>query len=243
MKIIDKFIEIKQLPYVIAGLIFLCSLGFLHFNMEKDKNQILMTKSIEFGHMMSESSNDLTNNARYYVATKNPLWREQFEKVLKQRSGEISSDDGRRISFVDRVKEFEYNKDELEVYEQAVKLSNNLAVRETEAFKIISDIREGKIKNVDDQEARAIDLVFGTEYQKYKLEIMDTSTKFSKIVIHRLSVDDKFMGNIEWFLIIIINVSLIILVMALKHKEQMVKKPIRTIRKKKPVKKTRITVK
>jgi hypothetical protein len=243
MKIIDKFIEIKQLPYIIAGLIFLCSLGFLHINMEKDKNQILMVNSIEFGHMMSESSNDLTNNARYYVATKNPLWREQFEKILKQRSGEISSDDGRRISFVDRVKEFEYNKDELDVYEQAVKLSNNLAVRETEAFKIILDIREGKVKNIDDLEARAVDLVFGTEYQKYKLEIMDTSAKFSKMVIRRLIAEDKLMGNIEWILIILINVSLIILVMALRHKEHMVKTPIKTIRKKKIIRKRRVIVK
>ena len=226
MKIFDKFIEIKQLPYIISGLIFVCSLGFLHTNMEKDKNQNLIMTSITFGHLMSQSSDDLTNNARYYVATKNPVWREQFEKILKARAGE---------SFVDRVRELDYTKEELEVYEQAVKQSNNLAVRETEAFKIILDIREGKTQNIEDQEAKAIDLVFGMEYQKYKSEIMDTSAKFSKVVMSRLNASDHFIKTVEWSLITTINVSLILLVIALKHKEHMVKKPVRTVRKKKPV--------
>jgi len=238
MKIFDKFIEIKQLPYIISGLIFICSLGFLQTNMERDKNQTLMTNSVVFGHLMSQSSDDLTNNARYYVATKNPKWREQFETILKTRAGEITSDDGRKISFVERVKEFNYTKEELEVYEQAVKLSNNLAVRETEAFRIILDIREGKTKNIDDQEAKAIDLVFGLEYQKYKSEIMDTSAKFIKTVMNRLKASDQFIKTIEWLLITAINVSLIVLVIALKHKEHVLKKPVRTIRKKKPIKRT-----
>lgn len=238
MKIFDKFIEIKQLPYIISGLIFVCSLGFLHTNMEKDKNQNLIMNSITFGHLMSQSSDDLTNNARYYVATKNPVWREQFEKILKARAGEIVSDDGRKISFVDRVRELDYTKEELEVYEQAVKQSNNLAVRETEAFKIILDIREGKTQNIEDQEAKAIDLVFGMEYQKYKSEIMDTSAKFSKVVMSRLNASDHFIKTVEWSLITTINVSLILLVIALKHKEHIVKKPVRAVRKKKPVRRT-----
>ena len=238
MKIFDKFIEIKQLPYMISGLIFLCSIGFLHTNMEKTKHQSLITSSITLGNLMSQSSDDLTNYARYYVATKNPVWREQFEKILKARAGEIPSDDGRKISFVDRVRELDYTKEELEVYEQAVKLSNNLAVRETEAFKIILDIREGKTNNIEDLESKAIDLVFGMEYQKYKSEIMDTSAKFSKVVMSRLNASDHFIKTVEWSLITTINVSLILLVIALKHKEHIVKKPVRAVRKKKPVRRT-----
>ena len=241
MKLFDKFIEIKQLPYVISGFIFLCSIAFLQTNMEKDKNQVLMTNSVIFGHLMSQSSDDLTNNARYYVATKNPLWKERFDAVLKTRSGEILSDDGRKISFVERVKEFDYIKDELDIYEQAVKLSNNLAVRETEAFRIIQDIREGKVKNIDDQEAKAIDLVFGIEYQKYKSEIMDTSSKFTKAVMKRLTASGRSIQNIEWILITAINFSLILLVVALSHQAHQIttKKTKNTARrsKKKPIRK------
>ena len=83
MKALDKLIEIPSLPYIISGLIFLCSLAFLHINKEHTNNQIEIIKSMEFSHMVAQSSDDLTNNARYYVSTKNPFWREQFENVLK----------------------------------------------------------------------------------------------------------------------------------------------------------------
>ena len=234
MKMLDKFIEIKQLPYAIAGIIFLLSLGFLQTNKLQDENQTQILKSFEFSKTMSQSSDDLTNYARFYVATKNPLWRDKFNDVLKIRAGDLPDRDGRKISYVDRVKSFNFKQNELAIYEQAVKLSNNLAVRENEAFQIIQDIREGKIKNVDDGEAKAIDLVFGKDYQKYKSEIMETSDKFSSTVQARLDADDTLIQRVEWTMITSINVLLVLLVMALKHKEELEKKPVRRVVKKKP---------
>ena len=186
--------------------------------------------------MVAQSSDDLTNNARYYVSTKNPFWREQFENVLKVRSGEISDKDGKKKSYINRVKEYDFKPNELEIYETAVKLSDNLAVREVEAFKIISDMREGRVKSSDELESKAIDLVFGREYQKYKSEIMETSDKFYKVVMKRLDDSEKILDKIGFGLIITINISLVVLVMALKHKNDIEKKPVkRVIRKKKPV--------
>jgi len=234
MKALDRFIEIRTLPYILSGLIFLCSLAFLHTNKEHNVNQLEIVKSIEFSHMMAQSSDDLTNNARYYVSTKNPHWREQFENTLKVRGGELPDKDGKKKSYINRIKEYNFKADELEVYETAVKLSDNLAVREVEAFKIILDIREGKIKSTDELESKAIDLVFGRDYQKYKAEIMDTSGKFSKIVMKRLEDNDRLLDRIEFGLITTINVSLVILVMALKHKSDMLRRPVKrkTTRKK-----------
>ena len=232
MKIFDKFIEFKQLPYIIAGIIFAFSLGFLHTNKLQDDNQKQIIRAMRFSQMMSQSSDDLTNYARFYVATKNSMWRDKFNDVLKVRAGELADRDEKKISYVERVKLYNFKPEELEIYEQAVKLSDNLAVREVEAFKIIQDIREGKIKGIDDAEARAIDLVFGLEYQKYKAEIMNTSEKFSKAVGERLEAEDAFIQKIEWSMITCINVLLLILVMALKHKSDMEKKPVRRIRKK-----------
>ena len=236
MKIFNKILEIKQLPYIVAGIIFVISLCFLHTNKLKDENQTQMIKAIRFSHMMAQSSDDLTNYARFYVATKNSMWREKFEDVLKVRSGELSDKDGKKISYVDRVKTYNFKSEELAIYEQAVKLSNNLAVREIEAFKIIQDMREGKIKATDEAETKAVDLVFGREYQKHKLEIMDTAENFSKTVESRLEVDDVFIQKIEWFMVISINILLLLLVMTLMHKSHIEKKPIRRIVKKKPVK-------
>ena len=242
MKALDKFIEIPSLPYILSGLIFICSLAFLHTNKEHNINQLEIVKSMEFSHMMSQSSDDLTNNARYYVSTKNPLWREQFENILKVRSGELADKDGKKKSYVNRVKEYDFKPNELEIYETAVKLSNNLAVREVEAFKIISDMREGRVKSSDELESRAIDLVFGREYQKYKAEIMETSDKFYKVVMKRLDDSEKILDKVEFGLITTINISLVVLVMALKHKNDIEKKPAkRVVRKKKPVVRRKVT--
>ena len=239
MKIFDKFIEIKQLPYIIAGVIFIISLCFLHTNKLKDENQSQLMRAIRFSNMMSQSSDDLTNYARFYVATKNSMWRERFDDVLKVRAGELIDKDGKKISYVERVKSYNFKPEELAIYEQAVKLSNNLAVKEVEAFKLIQEMREGKIKTTDETETKAIDLVFGKEYQKFKTEIMETSDKFSKAVETRLDADDILIQKVEWFMITTINILLVILVMALKHKSDIEKKqPIR--RRKKPVAKKRI---
>lgn len=227
MKIFDKFLEYKQLPYIIAGLIFVCSLAFLHTNKIQEEQAEQLYRAMLFGHMMAQSSDDLTNNARYYVATKNPKWRENFENVLRVRAGELPDKDGRRKSYVDRVKEINFKSNELELYEKAVKLSNNLAVRETEAFKIILEMREGKIKASDENESQAIDLVFGKDYQRYKAEIMDTSEQFEQMVKARLDAEASFMQKIEWGMITGINISLLILVMVLKHAEAANAKPAR----------------
>lgn len=241
MKIFDKFIEIKQLPYATAGIIFILSLGFLHTNKLQDENQSQIVRAIRFSQMMSQSSDDLTNYARFYVATKNSMWREKFEEVLKVRAGELPDRDGKKISYVERVKAFNFKPEELAIYEQAVKLSNNLAVKEVEAFKIIQDIRDGKVRGIDEAESKAIDLVFGKEYQKYKSEIIETSEKFSLAVESRLDADDTLIQKVEWSMITSINILLLILVMALKHKSDVEKKPVRRVVRKKPTVKRRTT--
>jgi hypothetical protein len=70
---------------------------------------------------------------------------------------------------------------------------------------------------------------------------METSEKFSKAVMKRLEDSDKLLDKIEFGLITTINISLVVLVMALKHKNDMGKKPVKkVIRKKKPVVKRKV---
>jgi hypothetical protein len=81
--------------------------------------------------------------------------------------------------------------------------------------------------------------MFGNEYQNYKNEIMSTIGKFHDTVKKR--TDDKiaFTNTIEWSLVTLINICLLILVMALKHKEDLEKPTVkkRVVRKKRVVKK------
>jgi hypothetical protein len=80
-------------------------------------------------------------------------------------------------------------------------------------------------------------LMFGDDYKKYKKEIVDTTDEFYVMVVHRLQSEYLFYMTAAWTMIIVINLSLILLVMVIKHKEMIDKKPVRKVIKKIPVKK------
>ena len=66
---------------------------------------------------------------------------------------------------------------------------------------------------------------------------MTTIAKFHDTVKKRTDEKIALSNTIEWSLVTLINICLLILVMALKHKEELEKKPVRrVIRKKKPTK-------
>ena len=236
MKLLDKFIEYSKLPFILSGIIFISSLVFLTTNKYTAEQSNLQQRAMAFAFLVGKSSDDLTMYARYYVTTKNPVWREQFENVLKIRAGEMPDKKGIQKSLIDKAKEIEFTKEELDLYENAIKLSNNLAVREVEAFKLIMEIRSGKSYNPEVDEARAQNLMFDNEYQRDKNEIMVTIAKFHDTVKKRTEDKIALSNTIEWSLVTVINVCLLILVMALKHKEELEKKPVKkVIRRKKTV--------
>ena len=71
---------------------------------------------------------------------------------------------------------------------------------------------------------------------------METSDKFYKVVMKRLDDSEKILDKVEFGLITTINISLLVLVMALKHKNDIEKKPAkRVVRKKKPVVRRKVT--
>ena len=83
-------------------------------------------------------------------------------------------------------------------------------------------------------------LMFGDDYKKYKKEIVDTTNQFYVMVVNRLQSEYLFYMSAAWTLITVINVSLLLLVMIIKHKDDIkpqrvtVKKPVPKPRAKKP---------
>lgn len=239
MKYLDKFIEIPKLPFILSGIIFISSLIFLSTNKYTAEQVQVQQRAMAFAFLIGKSSDDLTMYARYHVTTKNPLWREKFEEVLKIRAGEMPDKKGVQKSLVEKAKEIDFTKEEIDIYESAVKQSNILAVRETEAFQLIANIRSAKSYSAEVDEVRAQDLMFGNEYQRHKNEIMTTIAKFHDTVKKRTDEKIALSNTIEWSLVTLINICLLILVMALKHKDELEKKPVRrVVRKKKPVRRS-----
>ena len=238
MKILDKILEFKRTPYVIAGVIFLSSLVVLSCFKSAETQLTTLNHAASLTRTMAKSSDDLTNYARFFVTTKNEQWRTEFNNVLKIRNGEVADEKGITKSFKDRVKEVPFSQTELDQLLKAEQLSNNLAKLEVEAFAWID---KGKPElNFDimmHHYTEAQMLMFGDDYKKYKKEIVVTTDEFYVMVVSRLQSEYMFYMTAAWTMIIVINLSLILLVMVIKHKEVVDKKPVRKVIKKIPVKK------
>ena len=241
MKILDKILEFKKTPYIIAGVIFISSLAVLSCFKSAETQLNILNHASSLSRTMAKSSDDLTNYARFFVTTKNEQWRTEFNNVLKIRNGEMSDDKGVTKSFKDRVKEVPFLQSELDKLLKAEQLSNNLAKLEVEAFAWVDKgIPELNSEVQMHHYTEAQMLMFGDDYKKYKKEILITTDEFYAMVVSRLQTEYFFYMTAAWTMIIIINLSLLFLVMVIAHKEVLVKKPItrtRTVAKKVPVKK------
>ena len=220
MKIIDKILEYRRAPYIIAGVIFFCSLGVLSCFKSAEAQLTMLNHAASLSRTMAKSSDDLTNYARFFVTTKNEQWRTEFNHVLKIRNGDVADEKGITKSFKDRVKEVPFLKTELDQLLKAEQLSNNLAKLEVEAFAWIDKGRpEINFDIMMHHYTEAQMLMFGDDYKKYKKEIVDTTNEFYVMVVNRLQSEYLFFMTAAWTLIIVINVSLLLLVMIINHKD------------------------
>ena len=220
MKILDKILEYRRAPYIVSGVIFVCSLAVLSCFKSAETQLTTLNHAASLSHTMSKSSDDLTNYARFFVTTKNEQWRTDFNNVLKIRNGEVADDKGITKSFKDRVKEVPFSQTELDQLLKAEQLSNNLAKIEVEAFAWIDKGRpEINFDIMMHHYTEAQMLMFGDDYKKYKQEIVDTTNGFYVMVVNRLQSEYLFYMSAAWTLITVINVSLLLLVMIIKHKD------------------------
>jgi hypothetical protein len=220
MKILDQILEYRRAPYVIAGVIFICSLGVLSCFKSAETQLTTLNQAASLSRTMAKSSDDLTNYARFFVTTKNEQWRTEFNHVLKIRNGDVADEKGITKSFKDRVKEVPFLQTELAQLLKAEQLSNNLAKLEVDAFAWIDKGRPELNFEVQMHHYMAAQmLMFGDDYKKYKKEIVDTTDEFYVMVVNRLQSEYLFYMTAAWALIIVINVSLLLLVMIIKHKD------------------------
>ena len=239
MNLFYKFLDFKRTPYIIAGVIFLCSLVVLSCFRSAESQLTVLNQAVKFNTILNKSSDDLTNYARYFVTTKDHVWRKEFDTVLKVRNGDIADEQGIKKSFRDRVKEVQFTQEELDMLLKAEQLSNNLAKLEVEAFELIDQSRQVWDYVVQSQKiTQAQVLMFGNDYKTNKQQIITTSNEFYVMVVNRLQSQYQFYMTTAWAMIIVINLSLILLVIAVNHKSIAVTAaPKRTVRKKPAAKK------
>jgi uncharacterized integral membrane protein len=235
MNLFYKFLDFKRTPYIIAGVIFLCSLVVLSCFKSAESQLTVLNQAVKFNTMMVKSSDDLTNYARYFVTTKDEHWRNEFDNVLKVRNGDVADKQGVKKSFQARLKEVQFTQEELDMLLKAEQLSNNLAKIEVQAFELISSAKSGDWDFITQSQknTQAQVLMFGHDYKSYKQQIITTSNEFYAMVVNRLQSQYQFYMTTAWTMIIVINLSLILLVIAVNHKSTAV-----TTTPKRPVRKT-----
>jgi len=218
MKIINKILDYSKTPFILAIIIFISSLVLLSIFKTAETQLNQLNNAMTIANEMADSSDNLTNYARYYVTTKDEQWKKRFENIIKVRNGEEPNKDNIKISFKDKVKAFGFSSNELDLILKSETLSNNLAILEVKAFNSIS---QGKTEqNWDVQQfhyTQAQMFMFGEDYTKHKNEIINTIDKFTKNVYTRLEQDYQTSMKLAWILITIINISLIILVISVQH--------------------------
>ena len=238
MKILDKILEFKRTPYIIAGVIFISSLVVLSWFKSAETQLTTLNHAASLTRTMAKSSDDLTNYARFFVTTKTEQWRTEFNNVLKIRNGEVADEKGITKSFKDRVKEVPFSQTELDQLLKAEQLSNNLAKLEVEAFAWIDKGKPEINFEIQMHHYMAAQmLMFGDDYKKYKKEIVNTTDEFYIMVVNRLQSEYLFYMTAAWTMIIVINLNLILLIMVIKHKEVVDSKPVRKVARKMPIKK------
>ena len=234
MNLFYKFLDFKRTPYIIAGVIFLCSLVVLSCFKSAESQLTVLNQAVKFNTMMTKSSDDLTNYARYFVTTKDEHWRNEFDNVLKVRNGDVADEQGVKKSFQARLKEVQFTQEELDMLLKAEQLSNNLAKIEVQAFELINSAKSGDWDFITQSQknTQAQVLMFGHDYKNYKQQIITTSNEFYAMVVNRLQSQYQFYMTTAWAMIIVINLSLILLVIAVNHKSTAVTTtPRRTVRK------------
>jgi len=239
MKILDTILEFRKTPYIIAGVIFLSSLAVLSCFKSAETQLATLNHAASLSRAMAKSSDDLTNYARYFVTTKDEQWRSEFNNTLKIRNGETSDEAGITKSFKDRVKEVPFLQSELDKLLKAEQLSNNLAKLEVEAFAWIDKGKSESNYDLQTHHYTAAQMaMFGDDYKKYKKEIISTTDNFYTMVVNRLRSEYLSYMSAAWTMIIVINLSLILLVMVINHKNPAVTVvPKRTVQKKPAAKK------
>lgn len=217
MKFINRILAYKHTTIIFSILIFISSLIALH-NFKQVEQTIQASKdAVKFSKYMAQSSDDLTNYARYYVTTTKEDWKKEFNRVLDIRNGVLEDNSGVKKAFKDRVKEQNFTKEEIDLILKAENLSNNLAKLEVEAFELVAKYKE-ESKTSNNPEylqgllTKAQEAMFGEAYTKPKKEIMDTTQKFYETVVQRMDAEYKRSMAIVWTSIIVTNLSLIVIV-------------------------------
>ncbi len=197
-------------------------------------------KLIELSHELSDSSKALTDNVRLYVANNDESFKNEYDKIVNIRAGELPRPHtarvapGKRIALLDLLRQYGLTGEEFALLEKSNKLSNTLIGIETEAMNAM----QGKFKDKNGNytvdgapnQQMAIELVFGSQYRNEVSKIMAPINTFTSKLSSRTSalaqdVTNSFVTS-KFSTMICMSVAIVLAILSYLFTQQAVIKPI-----------------
>ncbi|MFT0534425.1 methyl-accepting chemotaxis protein [Castellaniella hirudinis] len=214
MTLIRQF-NLKQKLIILMSLLTLttCTIIASQWAVIKANNAIMSAyqtryASFQLANQLRQSSDDLTRLVRAYVATGQPIWREQYDEVVRIRAGEqprpagydgiywdfraagiqVPGQAAPAVSLLDMMRAEGFTAEELAKLQEASELSGSLARTESQAMDLIGALMAtggGTLDTTGADFIRANDLVNGTAYLQRKAAIMAPINDFFKLLDQR----------------------------------------------------------
>lgn len=147
--------------------------------------------AINLAQIMSQSSEDLTDDIRLYAMTGDKKYRDSYFHTLEVSDGKAARSDGTMISFSDLVRRMELTSEEEKNIRLSKEFSQNLVALETEVMQAVDDwvaknpqssLTRFNDANLHKQQVR----LFNSEYMDEISKIMEPVSKFQELLFSRV---------------------------------------------------------
>ncbi len=218
--------------FVSLFFLFAASKAFTEIQEVNKNNEVL----IELSHELRDSSTDLTNNVRLYVANNDESFKTAYNKIVDIRAGKLPRPQsaaiapGERVALLSLLKEYGITHDEYALLEESNRLSNTLINIEIEAMDAMQGKFKDSSKNGTPDQLMAIELVFGSQYRNEQAKIMNPiDTFYSKLAVRTKALEqdvtEKFTGAI-YIAVICMFITIALAIASYLFIQQAVIKPI-----------------
>jgi PAS domain S-box-containing protein len=184
--------------FVILAIVF----GFYAYSEKQiDRANELRLQSFLLADELRQSSDDLTNMARTYIVTQNPIYKQYYQEILDIRDGKkkrpisynsiywdlvLEDDkrpnpDGQAITLLELMRQAGFTEAEFAKLAQAKANSNALTRTEFAAMALI-DATE---PTTEENRHKAFSLLFGSSYHQAKANIMRPISEFYQMMDSR----------------------------------------------------------
>ncbi len=205
----------------------------LYLNQERWKNAMKLSDELR------QSSDNLTSMVRLYVATKDAKYEKAYYDIVDIRAGNKArplnyttdywllvlngsikpNNDGQKISLTDMMLKEGFSKEEMQLLDEASKLSTNLINREEIAIAAIKNKLDDAQKKImlpnESLQNFAIRILNDQVYQSEKGKIMAPISKFVDILDKRLSKQIENSQTSVLYLLISTFVTMIFFIIVL----------------------------